>query len=255
MKTAISIICLVLISSFFCTSSFANSGENTFTDYSLITAKELATVENKMIFVDFYADWCVPCNWMDETTYSDPAVISSLISNFIPVKVNIDDFDGFTLKEEYKIKVLPTVLIMDENGRVISRLEESLTPAKLRDVLESISTNPLKDNSGHINVSPSTITENTFFENRSTVKTTKIKYRVQVGVFSDYANTERVLMRLYENFNEPVVVVTDFLNNKTVYRVFAGDCETQEEAEKLRDEIERKIGLNGFVKTFESNMD
>ena len=255
MKTAISIISLVLLSAFFCTTSFANSGEAAFTNYSLLTAKELATVESKMIYVNFYADWCVPCNWMDETTYNDAGVISSLRSNFIPVKVNIDDFDGFTLKEEYKIKVLPTVLILDENGRIISRFEESLSPTKLRDVLSGVSANSLNDNNGQLNVSPSSTIKNTLFENHSTVKTTKLKYRVQVGVYSDYANTERVLKRLYDNFNEPVVVVTDFLNNKTVYRVFAGDCETQEEAEKLRDEIERKIGLNGFVKTFESNMD
>jgi thiol-disulfide isomerase/thioredoxin len=255
MKTAISIISLALISIFFSTFASANSKESAFSNISLLTAKELAGVEKKLIYVDFYADWCVPCNWMNETTYNDAAVLSKLRSNFIPVKVNIDDFDGFTLKEEYKIKVLPTILILDENGKVVKRFEESISSSKLKDILENAATGTIVNDNMGLNVSPSSLNKNKLFEENSTVKTTKMKYRVQVGVFSDYANTERVLKRLYDNFNEPVVVVTDFLNNKTVYRVFAGDCETQDEAEQLRDEIERKTGIKGFVKAFESHSD
>jgi hypothetical protein len=42
---------------------------------------------------------------MDETTYADRRVLGALKADFVSVKVNIDDFDGFTLKEEYNVTV------------------------------------------------------------------------------------------------------------------------------------------------------
>jgi thiol-disulfide isomerase/thioredoxin len=233
--------------------AYSGNIDSPFSDISFTTAKELAAVEGKMVYIDFYANWCVPCKWMDETTYSDKKIISSLTLNFIPVKINIDDFDGYTLKEEYNVKVLPTVIILDENGRVIKRFEESLPPSKLKDVLEDISKGkPMNDDSRELNTSPSVLIDNNNDpENRLTVKTNQISYRIQVGVFSDYANTEKMLTKLYENFNEPVVVLTDYLNNKTVYKVYVGDFPTLEEAEKLKFEIERKLGIKSIIKTFE----
>ena len=112
--------------------------------------------------------------------------------------------------------------------------------------------NTMNDNSWELNTSPTVLIDNNNEpENRLTVKTNQISYRIQVGVFSDYANTEKMLTKLYENFNEPVVVLTDYLNNKTVYKIYVGDFPTIEEAEKLKIEIERKLGIKSIIKTFE----
>ena len=43
---------------------------------------------HKLIFVDLYADWCVPCRIMDANTYSDPTVASLLNTRFFPVKLD-----------------------------------------------------------------------------------------------------------------------------------------------------------------------
>lgn len=251
MRSAYQIISVIFLSIVLNISTFANRTDSPFSDISLTTAKELAAVEGKLIYVDFYANWCVPCKWMDETTYADKKVISTLNSKYITVKINIDDFDGYTLKEEYNIKVLPTVLVLDESGRVIQRYEESLSPSKLSDVLEGINLNPKNDNNREMNVSPMSLIDNNNPENNTTVKTTTISYRVQVGVFSDYANTEKMLTKLYENFNEPVVVLTSYLNDKTVYKIYVGDFKTLEEAEILKEEIERKFNMKCFIKSFE----
>lgn len=230
----------------------AKAVDTPFTDISLTTAKEIAAAEGKFIFVDFYANWCVPCKWMDETTYSDNKVIETLNSNFIPVKVNIDDFDGYNLKEEYDVKVLPTVLVMDQNGRIIKRFEESLPASKLKAELENI-TGKTPDNYKNMgtNMSPKHSIDKNNPENIVTVKTNKLSYRVQVGVFSDYANTEKMLTKLYDNFNEPVVVLTSYLDNKTVYKVYVGDFETESQAIELKNEIESKLNIKCLVKSFE----
>ena len=227
--------------------------DSPFSDISLTTAKELASVEGKMIFVDFYANWCVPCKWMDETTYSDKQVISSLRDKFIPIKINIDDFDGYTLKEEYGIKILPTVLVLDQNGKVIKRFEESMSPTKLNDVLNDINgSSPTI--SHNYNKSPKDVIENDFrsisTESKAAVKTTN-SYRVQVGVYSDYANAEKMLQKIYDNFNEPVVVMNTYLNDKTVYKIMVGDYVEREGAEELKYQIDKKLSINSMVKIFE----
>ncbi len=241
---------LLVILVFF-TNNFANNTESPFSQISITTAKEIANAQGKYIFIDFYADWCVPCKWMDETTYTDQGVINTLKSNFVPVKVNIDDFDGYTLKAEYNIKVLPTILVISPNGKVIKRYEESLSPSKLKDVLLEIADNPA--NEYKENIKPEDFSkndDNRTIENPVTVKTNK-SFRVQVGVFTDYANTVKLIDKLNSKFDEPVIIINGYLNDKTVYKVVIGDYENYDNAEILKSKINEQFGIKGIIKTFE----
>lgn len=229
----------------------ANNLENPFASISLTTAKEIAQAEGKFVFIDFYADWCVPCKWMDEITYTDRNVISTLQNDFVSVKVNIDDFDGFTLKEEYKVKVLPTVIVLDQNGKVVKRYEESMSPSKLKDILVEISGNDDSIINHNENISPSELkNDNRTLDSNATVKTNK-SYRVQVGAFTDYANTLNLVDNLNAQFDEPVIVMNSYVNNATVYKVFVGNFSKHEEADRLKNSIIKKFGVKGFVKSFE----
>jgi len=102
---------------------------------NLAKAKKQAAAEGKPYFIDFMASWCMPCRWMDETTFSDPQVSNYINQNFIAVKVDIDDFDGFALKQQYNVKLLPTILFFDANGKLLAQYEESLAPTKMLKIL------------------------------------------------------------------------------------------------------------------------
>ena len=56
-------------------------------------AFEKAKKAPKLIFVDLYADWCVPCRIMEANVYSDPTVASLLNTRFYSVKLNADSQD------------------------------------------------------------------------------------------------------------------------------------------------------------------
>ncbi|MEL6926474.1 MAG: thioredoxin family protein, partial [Bacteroidota bacterium] len=103
---------------------------------SLSSAKKQAAAEGKLIFLDFVASWCMPCRWMDETTFSNPQVSNYLNQHYVPVKVDIDDFDGFALKQQYNIRLLPTMLIFDSQGNLLGRFEESLAPTRMLQILK-----------------------------------------------------------------------------------------------------------------------
>lgn len=106
----------------------------------LNAVKDLAKAEGKLYVYDFVANWCSPCKLMDETTYTDPTLSQYISDNYVVAKVDIDDFDGFALKDKYKVTVLPTILIFNQEGKVVGRYEESLSASKMMDILKKHNT-------------------------------------------------------------------------------------------------------------------
>ncbi len=103
----------------------------------LQTALEQARQEGKMVFIDYYANWCSPCKFMDEYTFTDPELVRYTDENYVSVKINIDDFDGFAYKQQYGINLLPTLMVLDCKGKEIARREETMAASNLRGFLET----------------------------------------------------------------------------------------------------------------------
>jgi thiol-disulfide isomerase/thioredoxin len=106
----------------------------------LMNIQETAKSEGKLYFYDFVASWCTPCKWMDETTYTDANLANYISANYVAAKVDIDDFDGFALKEKYKVQLLPTIIVFNQEGKVVGRYEESLSPTKMAEILKKHNT-------------------------------------------------------------------------------------------------------------------
>ncbi len=103
---------------------------------NLTAAKQLAAKEGKLYLVDFTAKWCMPCQWMEETTFSDQRVIDYMKENYVAVKIDIDDFDGFAQKQIYGIKKLPSILIFNSKGVLLEQYTGSHAPSGLLRILE-----------------------------------------------------------------------------------------------------------------------
>lgn len=75
--------------------------------------QEEVLAENKMVLVDFFADWCYPCQMMS------PVVEEISQVNHIKVgKVNIDE--NQELAEKYGIESIPTMIVF-KNGEEYKR--------------------------------------------------------------------------------------------------------------------------------------
>jgi len=122
----------------FCICNTPISASDYFIQNNLEQAKQRASQEGKLIFVDFWAEWCNPCQWMDEQTFSRPQVKEYLSREYIAVRVDIDNFQGYNLKEEYNIRYLPTLLVLNEQGQLIKKYEESFAPSKLIKLLKEL---------------------------------------------------------------------------------------------------------------------
>ncbi len=234
----VSAFLLVLISSV----AYASAIE--FHNGNFNSAKNRANLEGKMLLVDFYASWCVPCKWMDETTFSDPSVIKKINQDYVSVKVNIDDFDGYALKEHYGVKVLPTVLIFNNEGKIIERIEETLPPSKMNMVLDKN-----KMNHSQIvhkpNISPeklSYVAPRT--SNVGAKKERAARYKLQLGVFSNYESTLKYYRNIKKSVDQPIIILHDYKGDNTIYRVLTGNFKNTIEAEIYKTDLKRNFNID-----------
>jgi thioredoxin 1 len=71
--------------------------------------------KNKVVIVDFWADWCVPCRMMAPVLND---VSNELTGNNFVGKVNIEQYQSLAMK--YQVRNIPT-LVLFKNGIEVNR--------------------------------------------------------------------------------------------------------------------------------------
>ncbi|OOF33675.1 thioredoxin fold domain-containing protein [Salinivibrio costicola] len=69
-----------------------------------------AATNQQVAFVDYYADWCIPCKQFAQKTFTDPAVAKPL-STMHRIKVNLSENrpEDFALMRSQAVAGLPTL--------------------------------------------------------------------------------------------------------------------------------------------------
>ena len=87
------------------------------TDLDAALAEARST--NKRVLVDFSADWCPPCQAMKHDVWPHPQVEKAISAGFVPVLVDADR--DTVLADRYQVASIPTILLLDTDGRVARR--------------------------------------------------------------------------------------------------------------------------------------
>lgn len=115
---------------FIATASSLLAGEGWLT--SIPEAQKQAKAENKALFVEFTgSDWCPPCMMMEKAVFSKKEFVEGAGKDFILVKIDIPNNDkelrakNEKVLAQYKVNGVPTVVLLDAEGKEISRFVAS----------------------------------------------------------------------------------------------------------------------------------
>lgn len=129
------------------------SAQTNFRNIQFDEALKLSKAENKLVFIDFYTDWCGPCRKMAREVFPQKEVGNYFNSHFVCVKYNAEK-EGKELAKKFAIKAYPTFIIADSDGnekaritgastadgfitKVKNELNPNLTPEKMKQRYES----------------------------------------------------------------------------------------------------------------------
>lgn len=113
----------IILLLFLCSNTF---GENTegiqFFHGSWEEAKSKAKEENKIVFIDFYTQWCGPCLNMVKTVFILPEVGDLYNDKFICLKIDAETKEGAVLAKQYAVRSYPTyAFINPANEKIVHR--------------------------------------------------------------------------------------------------------------------------------------
>ncbi len=102
------------------------------------TALEKAMATEKDVFIYFSADWCAPCQWMEENTFEDELVTFWLQERFVAVKADIETPMGAKIQRDYKVKAVPAMIFLDQAGNLLKQINTSVDAKELRDAIREV---------------------------------------------------------------------------------------------------------------------
>lgn len=92
----------------------------------------------KMVFVDCYTSWCVPCKHLMNVIFPQKIVSDYLDSMFVCVKYDIEKENGKAFEDQYPNKILavPTMFVTDSHGNLLHVLRGAREADDLLDNLK-----------------------------------------------------------------------------------------------------------------------
>jgi thiol:disulfide interchange protein DsbD len=117
-----------LIVAVIATGQLFSRGEKIATDKEWVPYRpgilEEARGNGQKVIIDFYADWCIPCQELTQFTFPDEVVRESL-KDFVKVKVDLT-FGGKeaedALQRQFEVEGFPTIVFIGGDGKEVRNL-------------------------------------------------------------------------------------------------------------------------------------
>lgn len=98
---------------------------------------ELITNSNKLIMVDFRAEWCGPCRILKPVLEELTAKYGDKVEL---VKINVDEQDNYPLAVQYQVNSIPQVTFF-LNGQQVDQFIGVVPPVRVEEIIQQHTAN------------------------------------------------------------------------------------------------------------------
>ena len=113
---------ILILSTLLLSCTYVQAQGVNFVEGSLQSVLKQAKKENKQVFIDCYTSWCVPCANMARNIFPQKVCGDYFNQHFICTKFDMEKGEGLKLQNTFKCIVYPTFLILNADGKEITRL-------------------------------------------------------------------------------------------------------------------------------------
>jgi thioredoxin-related protein len=237
-------------------------------------AQQKAKAEKKLYFVDFDASYCASCRNMDASTYQDPALASFMENNVVALRLDVQDFEGAMWSQNYEVEALPTMLIFNQDGKLVKRIvgyksakdlmaafsevlpkkdiktetvkpvEQKLTsPQPIVDD-EKPALKPVTTNAGLTNKTPSSVG---LYE-LNVKRFASNGFSIQIGVYNSYDFMLEQAEKLSDKFpSQKILMHVDDIGGQRTFKLLIGNFYDKIQASEFKESL-RKSGFDGILK-------
>ncbi|MEK9146026.1 MAG: thioredoxin family protein, partial [Elusimicrobiota bacterium] len=95
------------------------AAEGWLTDWE--SARKAAQASSRSVLVDFQAVWCYSCYYMEQKVLSRD-LFKRVAGDMVLLKLDVDSPEGRELKGRFRVRALPSYLVLDSSGTELGRI-------------------------------------------------------------------------------------------------------------------------------------
>ncbi|CAM2011689.1 thioredoxin family protein [Acanthopleuribacter pedis] len=101
---------------------------------TLTAAKE----NNRLVLAAVSADWCPSCRHFDEAVLTEQRVKDTILENYQFTRVDFESESGLALRKEFGIRGIPSMLVLDGEGQLVTQLTAVDDPSLFLEQLDEV---------------------------------------------------------------------------------------------------------------------
>lgn len=96
-----------------------------------------AKAENKLVFIDFWTDWCVWCKRLDKDTFSNDSVVTEM-KDILCLSIDAESEAGAPIAQKFAVRGFPALILLGPDGKAEDNIGGYLKPDDFKKAIQRV---------------------------------------------------------------------------------------------------------------------